>query len=77
MPPRIANYAQRSTLDPAAKATFAEAARCWQDLARCWRELQKQPARGAALLDFTSESSERQAARMAPTKIRQPARKGS
>jgi hypothetical protein len=57
-----------SAIDPAAKATFAEAARCWHELAPCWRELQKQPARGAALVDFTSKSSERQAARMAPKK---------
>jgi hypothetical protein len=56
-----------SAIDPAAKATFAEAAVCWHELARCWRELQKQPARGAALVDFT-KSLEQQAAGMAPRK---------
>jgi hypothetical protein len=30
-----------ATTDPAAKATFAEVARCWHELARCWREMPK------------------------------------
>jgi len=44
-----AQYEQRaaSAIDPAAKATFADAARCWHELARCWRELQRQPAPAA------------------------------
>src|SRR5271166_2299001 len=35
---------QRAALaiDPTAKATFEEVARCWHELARCWRELPKQ-----------------------------------
>ena len=50
-----AHYEQRaaSAIDPAAKATFADAARCWHELARCWRELQRQPAP----VDFTRPSS--------------------
>jgi hypothetical protein len=40
-------------MDPAAKATFADAARGWDEFARCWRELQRQPAPGAVHLDCT------------------------
>jgi len=37
------NWDRRATLakDPAAKAVFAEIARCWMEIARCWRDLQK------------------------------------
>ena len=50
-----AHYEQRaaSSIDPAAKATFEDAARCWHELARCWRELQKQLAPGAVPADST------------------------
>ena len=54
-----AHCEQRATMsvDPAAKATFSEAARCWHELARCWRELQRHPAPAAAPADFTRPSN--------------------